>query len=229
MTNIGFCWYWLIRELNRLIFVTAALIGYFISSLTMLTLFLRILYALFSLDSLFSSKLLTKSKSRLNSFNFPSNRLFRIGSFFVFGSLLALTNSVTYAAAAYVVLFSSVRFRISLFLSTQLTLLTAHFTFAFGIPCNDFNCSFSSLYTNIMSCSNISFSSHYNTVPWFSASLLLLHLCHYYCTILDLNKYAPTQHDTHFYTQHFILHQTQQDLHNHFRQTFQPFSPIDFS
>ena len=55
---------------------------------------------------------------------------------------------------------SSVRFRISIFLSTQLTLFTAHVTFAFGVPCNDFNCSFLSK----MSCSNISFSSPDSTI-----------------------------------------------------------------
>ena len=127
-------------------------------SLTKLSLVLRILYLLSSLSLcfflifLFSSKLFTKSKSRLSSFNFPSNRLFHQGSFFVFGSLLAPTNSVTYAAAACIVLFRSVRFQISVFLSTQLTLFTAHFTFAFGIPRNDINCCFFFLYTNTMSC-----------------------------------------------------------------------------
>ena len=69
----------------------------------------------FFLIFLFSSKLFTKSKSRLCSITFPSNRLFHQGSFFVFGSLLAPTDSVTYAAAAYIVLFSSVRFQISIF------------------------------------------------------------------------------------------------------------------
>ena len=126
LTNIRFCWYWLILELNRLIFAPKALIRCFISSLTMLSLFLRILYLFSSLSLcfflifLFSSKLFTKSKSRLSSYNFPSNRLFHQGSFFVFGSLLAPTNSVTYAAAACIVLFSSVRFWISIFLSTQM-------------------------------------------------------------------------------------------------------------
>ena len=114
------------------------------SLLKMLSLFLWILYLLSSLSLfLFSSKLFTKSKFWVSSFNFPSNRLFHQGFFFVFGSLLALTSSVTYAAAAYIVMLNSVRFRISIFLSTLLTLFTEHFTFAFGIPCNDFNWSFS--------------------------------------------------------------------------------------
>ena len=126
-TLIRSCWYRLIRELNRLIFAPTVLIHCFISSLTMLRLFLRILYLLSSLSScffllfLFSIKLFTKSKFRLSSFSFSSNRLFHQVSFFVFGSSLAPTNSVTYAAAAYIVLFSSVRFRVSIFLSTQFT------------------------------------------------------------------------------------------------------------
>ena len=119
------------------------------------------------------------SKSFLN---FPSNRPFHRGSFFAFGSLVAPTYSKTYPTVAYIVLFSSVIFRISVFLSTQLALLTARFTFAFGIPRNDFNCSLSFLYTNIMSCSNILFLSPYKTVPCFSASLVatshsLLSMC----------------------------------------------------
>ena len=108
----------------------------FISSLTMLSLFLRILYFPSSLSLcffsmlLFSNRLFKESKSLLSSFNFPSNHLFRQSSFYAFGSLLALTNSETSAAAAHIVLFSSVRFRILIFLSTQLTLFTAQFTFA---------------------------------------------------------------------------------------------------
>ena len=113
-----------------------------------------LLSSCFFLIFLFSIKLFTKSKSWLSSFNFSSNRLFHQVSFFVFGSSLAPTNSVTYAAAAYIVLFSSVRFPVSIFFSTQFTLFTAHFIFAFGIPRNDLNCCFSFLYTKTMSWSN---------------------------------------------------------------------------
>ena len=52
LTNIQFCWYWLIRELNLSIFALIALICCFISSLTMLTLFLRMFYLL-SIPSIF--------------------------------------------------------------------------------------------------------------------------------------------------------------------------------
>ena len=90
---------------------------------------------------LFSSKMFKKSKSRLSSYNFLSNRLFQQGSFFVFGSLLAPNNSEAYAAAPCIVLFSSVRFWISIFLMTEFIFFTAHFTFALGIPHNVFNCS----------------------------------------------------------------------------------------
>ena len=96
---------------------------------------------------LFSSKLFRKCKSLLSSFNFLSVSSTKV--FFVFGSLLALTNSETYTAAAYMVLISSVKSRISIFSSRQLTLFTAHFTFAFLIPGNDLNLSFSFLSTNI--------------------------------------------------------------------------------
>ena len=150
------------------IFAPTALIHCFIYFLTMSSLFLLNLYLLSSLSLcfflifLFSSKLFTKSKSLKSSFNFSSNLLFHQGSFFVFGCLLAPTNSETYAAASCIVLFSSLRPQISIFLSTQLTLFTAHFIFAFRIPRNNFNCS--------LSCSNISFSSPCKIVPCFSAS-----------------------------------------------------------
>ena len=131
--------------------------------------FLSSLSLCFFLIFFFLIKMFTKFKSRLSSFNLPSNLLFHQGSFFVFESLLVQTNSGIYSAAAYIVLLSSVRFQISIFLSTQLTLFIAHFSFAFGIPRNDY--SFSFLYTNIVSCSNISFSSSCKTLPCFSASL----------------------------------------------------------
>ena len=53
LTNIRFCWYWLIRELNRLLFAPTNLIRCFIFSLTMLSLFLRMLYFLSSLSLCF--------------------------------------------------------------------------------------------------------------------------------------------------------------------------------
>ena len=149
----SFCWYWLIRKLNCLIFALTALICCFIFSLIILSLFLRISYFLFSLSLcffpivLFSSKIFVKSKSSLSSFNFPSDRLLYQGSFFVFGSLLAPTNSETYAAPANIILFSWVRFQISVLISIHLTLFTAHLTFALGIPHNGFNCSYSFFYT----------------------------------------------------------------------------------
>ena len=132
---------------NILRFISTPASG-FISSITFLSVFLRMLYFLssislfFFLIFLFSSKLFTKSESRPSSFKLPCNRLIHQGSIFVFGILLAPTNSETYAAAAYIVLFNLVRFRISIFLSTEMTLFTPHFTFAFRIPRNDFNCSF---------------------------------------------------------------------------------------
>ena len=107
LTDIRFCWYWLIRESNLLIFASAALICCFISFLTMLSFFLPMFFFLSSLSLcffsifIFSSKLLTKSKSWISSFNFPSYRLFHQGSFFVFGSLLAPTSSEIYFCYYY--------------------------------------------------------------------------------------------------------------------------------
>ena len=114
----------------------------------------------------------TMSKSQLSFFHFSSNHVFHHGSFIVFGSLLAPANSETYAAAACIVLFSSVRFRISVFLSTQQNLFTAHITFDFETPRNDFRCYFSFLCTSIMSCSNISSPSSCKTPPCSSTSLV---------------------------------------------------------
>ena len=95
--------------------------------------FLSSLSVCFFLILLFSSKMCTKSKSRISSFNYPSNHLFHQSSLFVFGNLLALTNSEKHAAAVYIVLLSSVRFRTSIVLSNQSTLFIAHFMFALEI------------------------------------------------------------------------------------------------
>ena len=167
----------------------------------------------------------TKSKSRLSSFNFPFNCLSHQCSFFPFGSLSAPKNSETYAAAAYTVLFNSVRFRISIFLSTQMTLFTAHFTFALRIPRNDFNCSFSFLY--IWCCSNISFLSSCKTAPCYSTMLQCQSSPTSHSSSLLLYRswfkqvLSNTQWNSCSHTQHCLLHQTQNNLHNHFGQIFQ--------
>ena len=152
MIYIQFCWYCFVWELNRLDFAPTAMVLFVVSSLAMLSHFYRMLYFLSSLSLRFflkfpfSSKMVAKSKFLLNSYNFASNRLFNQGLFYVFGILLAPTNSETYAT--YIALFSSIRSWIWILLSTQLILFTAHFTFTLGIPSNVFNCSFFS-YTKI--------------------------------------------------------------------------------
>ena len=89
LTNIRFCWYWLIWEVNRLVFAPTALICCFISSFRMFSLFHLMLYLLLSLSLcfflifLFSNKLLTNSKSLINSFNFASNLLLHQSFFYL--------------------------------------------------------------------------------------------------------------------------------------------------
>ena len=108
------------------------------SPLVMSSLIFRVLYFFTSLSLRFfqkfpfSSKMVTKPKSRMNSYNFACNRLFNQDSIYVFGILLAPTNSKTFAAA--ILNLNSLKHTIDLVHSTL--------HFCFRNLCNVFNCSF---------------------------------------------------------------------------------------
>ena len=81
-----------------------------------------------------------------------------------------------------------------------------------------------------MSYSDISFLSPGKTVPCFSASLLITpHLSLLlYCSWFKQVSSKTTWHSLSFQTQHCLLHQTQQNLNNHFCKA-SLFTTIKFS
>ena len=89
------------------------------------------------------------------SFNYPSNRIIHQGSFFCLGMFASSNRFKNKCCTSIYSIVQLSKISNIIFLSTQLTLLKAHFTFALGIPRNDFNCPFSFLYTNVMRCSNV--------------------------------------------------------------------------